>query len=145
MTLKPDLPLIPEWTPGWTSYPGYTMWFEDDDEWAEALFEEDSADDLARELGYLDSEPYSPEDALMDALQDLPTPDQVATLVGLLRYKELKEVAAGVINDCSKAALENQPMGCATAIVSWVATGEEIVTNRRSLKYILSSRNRAVK
>ena len=87
-------------------------------------------------------ERYSPEDALLDALEELPTPSQVRRLIELLRHKELKEVAEGILNDCSEAAKTLQPSEYANAVNSWMATAEEIIANRRTYRYIMASKER---
>jgi hypothetical protein len=86
-------------------------------------------------------EPYSFEEALVDALSELPTPLKVKRLIELLRSRELKEVTEGVLNDCSEATRTLQPLNCANAINSWVATAEEMITNRRTQRYILAARD----
>ena len=88
------------------------------------------------------AEHYSPEDALFDALDDLPTRPQVTKLIELLRHKELKEVTEGVLNDCSQAAKTLQPLEYANTINSWVATAEEIIANRRTYRYIMAAKDR---
>ena len=85
---------------------------------------------------------YSDEDALCDAVANLPTPAQVKTLVESLRIKELREVTEGVFNDCSMAARTLRPLESASAINSWVATAEEIITTRRTYRHISAARNK---
>ena len=84
--------------------------------------------------------PYGAEERLADALKQLPTPDMVQKLVGLLKPDELREVAAGLLADCAQAARNGNLLESAEAINSWVATAEEIVTTRKRFRYIKQTR-----
>ena len=47
--------------------------------------------------------PHGPEERLSDALDQLPTPSMVRVLIESLKPTELRELAEGVLNDCSRS------------------------------------------
>ena len=49
-------------------------------------------------------EPYTREDRLFDELGQLPDQETVRTLVALLRTRELRNLAEGILNDCTQAS-----------------------------------------
>ncbi len=84
----------------------------------------------------------TPEDTLRGQLEQLPTEEQVHILVQLLRTPELREVAAGVINDVAAGCKSEDILEVAGAINGWIATAEETVTSRRKLRNIIAARER---
>ena len=88
-------------------------------------------------------EPSSYEEDLTDALSELPTPYMVNRLVELMRPKELREFTEGMLNDSTEAVKRLQPLLMVNTINDWIATAEEMVTNRRSRRYILAAKARA--
>ena len=88
-------------------------------------------------------ETYSAEDALLDALDKLPTTFMSAKLVCLLRTNELRTFAEGMLNDYSEIAKVLRSVECANVINSWVATAEEMISSRRVRHHILAARDKA--
>ena len=86
---------------------------------------------------------YSPEEALTDALHDLPTAFMARRLIELMRPKEVRIFAEGMLIDCTEAVKTLKPLECANAINDWVATAEEMITNRRTQRSILAAREAA--
>ena len=80
---------------------------------------------------------------MTDALYELPTPTMVKRLVELMHPKELQEFTEGFVNDTTEAVKTLKPIEVTNAINDWIATGEEMVTNRRSHRYIRVARERA--
>ena len=89
------------------------------------------------------AEPYSHEEAVLDALGALPSPFMVKRLIGLLRPKELREFTEGILIDCSVAVRTLEPVNCANVINGWVATAEEMIVDRRSRRHILAAKEKA--
>ena len=87
-------------------------------------------------------EPYTREDVWLDQIEQLPSEEQVHILLGLLRAPELREIAAGIINDSAVACKVGDSLEVAKAINGWIATAEELATSRRKLRYILAARQR---
>lgn len=86
---------------------------------------------------------YAHEEALTDALTDLPRLSEIERLVEKLRPKELRVVAKGVLADCTEAVRSREPqLECATTINDWIATMEEMTANRRSQRVILAARDK---
>ena len=100
-------------------------------------------DEIISVQSNLQAEPYPPEDALTDALCALPTAFMAKRLIELLRPKEIREFAEGMIVDCSEAARTLKPLEYANAINSWVATAEEMIANRKTQRFILAARDKA--
>lgn len=82
------------------------------------------------------------EDSIQSQLEQLPTEEQVNLLVQLLRRAELREIAAGVINDVAAGCKSGDILEVTKAINGWVATAEETATSRRKLRYIIAARER---
>jgi len=76
-------------------------------------------------------ETYGAEERWADALEQLPTPEMIGTLMGLLKPDELREVAEGILLDCTEATRKQDILENAEAINSWIATAEEIITTRK--------------
>ena len=76
-------------------------------------------------------ETYGAEERLADALQQLPTHDMIGTLMGLLKPDELREIAEGILLDCTQATRKQDILENAEAINGWIATAEEIITTRK--------------
>ncbi len=83
------------------------------------------------------------EEDLTDALYELPTPLMVKRLIELMPPKELREFTEGMVNDTTEAVKTLRPIEVANTINDWVATAEEMVTNRRSHRHIRAARERA--
>lgn len=81
-------------------------------------------------------ETYEPEERWADALEQLPTPEMIGTLMGLLKPDELREVAEGILLDCAQATRRQDILENAEAINSWIATAEEIITTRKTFPAI---------
>ncbi|MYC37897.1 MAG: hypothetical protein F4X66_13440 [Chloroflexi bacterium] len=76
-------------------------------------------------------ETYGDVERLADAMEQLPTPEMVEALMGLLKPDELREVAEGILLDCTEATRKQDILENAEAINSWIATAEEIITTRK--------------
>ena len=85
-------------------------------------------------------ESYGDEERLADAMEQLPTPEMVGTLMGLLKPDELREVAEGILLDCAQATRKQDILENAEAINSWIATAEEIITTRKRFRAIQKTR-----
>ena len=83
---------------------------------------------------------YGAEERLADALKQLPTPEMVGTLMGLLKPDELREVAEGMLLDCTQATRKQDILENAEAINSWIATAEEIIATRKRFRFIKKTR-----
>lgn len=86
---------------------------------------------------------YTREDRLFDELGQLPDQETIRMLVPLLRIKELRELAEGILNDCTQASRNRDILENAAAINSWVATAEEMVNSRRKFRFIQAARERS--
>ena len=73
---------------------------------------------------------YGAKERLADAMEQLPTPEMIGTLMGLLKPDELREVAEGILLDSTEATRNGNLLENAEAINSWIATAEEIITTR---------------
>lgn len=82
------------------------------------------------------------ENALREQLTQLPTAEQAAQLVQLLRPAELRELAVGLITDTAAACHSENLQAAAEAVNGWVATAEEMSLSRRKLRHILAARER---
>ena len=76
-------------------------------------------------------ETYGAQERLAEALEQLPTPEMIGKLMGLLKPDELREVAEGLLLDCAQATRKQDILENAEAINSWIATAEEIITTRK--------------
>ena len=85
-------------------------------------------------------ESYGVEERLADAMEQLPTPEMIGTLMGLLKPDELREVAEGILLDCAQATRKQDILENAEAINSWIATAEEIITTRKRFRAIQKTR-----
>ena len=87
-----------------------------------------------------DPESYGAKERLADAMEQLPTPEMIETLMGLLKPDELREVAEGILLDCAQATRNGNLLENAEAINSWIATAEEIITTRKRFRAIQKTR-----
>ena len=85
-------------------------------------------------------EPYTKEDMFFDQMEQLPSAEKVSRIVLLLRNPELRSVAEGVINDVSTACRQRDTLEVAKAVNSWIATAEEVIGSRRTLRFIEAAR-----
>ena len=85
-------------------------------------------------------EVYTLEDAWRDQLAQLPSEEQVSALVTMLHASELREIAAGIINDIVIGCKAGNIVEVAEAVNGWIATAEETVASRRKLRHILAAR-----
>ena len=85
-------------------------------------------------------ETYGAEERLADALEQLPTPAMIGRLMELLKPDELREVAEGIMLDCTEATRKQDILENAEAINSWIATAEEIITTRKRFRTIQKTR-----
>jgi hypothetical protein len=84
--------------------------------------------------------PHGPEERLSDALDQLPTPGMVRVLIESLKPTELRELAEGVLNDCTQATRRGDLLENAESINSWIATAEETINTRRKYRSIKAAR-----
>ena len=87
-----------------------------------------------------DPETYGAKERLADAMEQLPTSEMIGTLMGLLKPNELREVAEGILLDCTQATRKQDILENAEAINSWIATAEEIITTRKRFRAIQKTR-----
>ena len=85
-------------------------------------------------------EVYTLKDTWRDQLAQLPSEEQVSALVTMLHTSELREIAAGIINDIVTGCKAGNIIEVAEAVNGWIATAEETVASRRKLKHILAAR-----
>ncbi len=85
-------------------------------------------------------EVYTLEDAWRDQLAQLPSEEQVSALVTMLHTSELREIAAGIINDVIIGCKAGNIVEVAEAVNGWIATAEETLASRRKLRHILAAR-----
>ena len=83
---------------------------------------------------------YGAKERLADALEQLPTPEMIGTLLGRLKPDELREVAEGMLLDCAQTTRKQDMLENAEAINSWIATAEEIITTRKRFRAIQKTR-----
>ncbi len=85
-------------------------------------------------------EVYTLEGEWRDQLAQLPSEEQLSALVTMLHTSELREIAAGIINDIVMGCKAGNIVEVAEAVNGWIATAEETVASRRKLRHILAAR-----
>lgn len=79
---------------------------------------------------------YGAEERFDDAQEQLSGPKTVRALGELLKPSELREVAVGILLDCTQATHKQDILENAEAVNGWIATAEAISTTRKRFSSI---------
>lgn len=84
---------------------------------------------------------YTREDELLDQLGQLPTEEDIRTLISALRNATIREWTTGLIVDTVAAVQSRDILEVAKATNSWIATAEEITVRPRKMRHMVAARD----